>query len=465
MLAPVVRGDLLVRVACDGRLEPPEGGELRVADGGTVAAITVHEGDRVRGGQLLLRLANPDLEARARDARAEVRQLQSDSAAAAGELDRERREATFREQVVAGDRRLVAQGAIPRATLDADQLAWQQARGRVHDAEARLDALQRPPGDGNASAPGSYRGTTGQPATGAGVKPAQGATGLPPSSAGDEPPATATSRARAAASTGHRPRPGSGSRLGLAEGAAAELARRLAALTVRAPFAGTVYGLPRAVGETVSPGQLVASVTDPDHPHVRCRVDQPDLPRVAPGQRLLVTFSGLPDRRWEGTVQRVGTGLREAGGREVGEITGELSDPVHTLPANAAVDVQVVVAQKRGVLSVPRSALRRDTDQGDLGPAGEAPGSGEAGGAAGSPGAGGAAAPGTGLGGGGAAGGAPRYVYVVVRRRAHRRDVAVGLIGLTEVEVLSGLNEGERVVAEGPPTLEENVRVVEAIRH
>jgi len=237
-------------------------------------------------------------------------------------------------------------------------------------------------------------------------------------------------------------RPGAGSRLALAQGAAAELERRLRALTVRAPLDGVVYGLPRAAGEAVQPGQLVASVTDPDHPHVRCRVDQPDLPRVAPNQRLIVTFNGLPDRQWDGTVQRVGTGLREAGGREVGEIVGELSDPVHTLPANAAVDVQVVVAQKRGVLSIPRSALRRDTDQGSQ--AAEA---------------GGEAAAGEGK----AAGvGSGRFVYVVSRRHAHRREVTVGLIGLAEVEVLGGLHEGERVVAEGPPTLEENVRVAEA---
>jgi HlyD family secretion protein len=394
VIKPVVRADLLVRVQCDGRLEPPEGGELRVADGGTVAAIAVHESDRVRRGQLLLRLSNPDLEARARDALGEVRQLQADTAAALGELDRERREAEWRERVVASDRRLVAQKAIPRATLEADHLAWQQALARVRDAEARLDALRRAGRAGGAQR-GGGAGALPAGAAGAGTAPA----------AGDEG------------------RPGGGSRLALSESAAAQLARRLRALTVRAPFDGVVYGLPRAVGETVAPGQLVASVTDPDHPHVRCRVDQPDLPRVAPGQRLIVTFNGLPDRQWEGAVGRVGTGLREAGGREVGEIVGRLSDPVHTLPANAAVDVQVVVAEKRGVLSIPRSALRREGEAGI---------------------------------------GEQRYVYVSVRRRAHRRDVKVGLIGLSEVEILSGLGEGERVIAEGPPALEEGVRVTEA---
>jgi multidrug efflux pump subunit AcrA (membrane-fusion protein) len=409
-LAPVVRGDLLVRVLCDGRLEPPEGGEIRVADGGTVTAIAVHEGDRVRRGQLLLRVVNPDLDARVREARSEVRQLQSDATAIASELDRERREAAWREQLVASDRRLVAQGAIPRATLDADQLAWQQALDRVREAAARRDALRHAAGHETGTAAGG----------GAAAAPEAG---------------------RAAA----------GSRLALAQATAAALERRLQALTVRAPLDGMVYGLPRARDETVPPGQLVASVTDPDHPHVRCRVDQPDLPRVAPNQRLIVTFNGLPDRQWEGTVQRVGTGLREAGGREVGEIVGELSDPVHTLPANAAVDVQVVVAQKRGVLSIPRSALRREIDQGS-----GAAGSGDAV----QGGSGGAGGP-TGI-SGAAEAGARRFVYVVGRRHAHRRDVTVGLIGLAEVEVLSGLHEGERVVAEGPPTLEEDVRVAEA---
>ncbi|HXO25819.1 MAG TPA: HlyD family efflux transporter periplasmic adaptor subunit [Thermoanaerobaculia bacterium] len=411
-LAPVVRADLLVRVLCDGRLEPPEGGEVRVADGTTVAAIAVHEGDRVRRGQLLLRIVNPDLDGRVRDARGEVRQLMSDAAAITSELDRDQREAAWREQIVAGDRRLVAQGAIPRVTLDADELAWHQALDRSREAAARRDALRHVAGHD----------------------------------------AGAAAHAAAAPDSG---RLAAGSRLALAQATAAELERRLQALTVRAPLDGMVYGLPRAAGETVQPGQLVASVTDPDHPHVRCRVDQPDLPRVAPNQRLIVTFNGLPDRQWEGTVQRVGTGLREAGGREVGEIVGELADPVHTLPANAAVDVQVVVAQKRGVLTIPRSALRRDVDQGAGAAGGGEGGTGETGGA-------GSLAGIAGAGGGAGAGAGRRFVYVVGGHHAHRREITVGLIGLAEVEVLGGLNEGERVVAEGPPTLEENVRVAEA---
>jgi hypothetical protein len=111
------------------------------------------------------------------------------------------------------------------------------------------------------------------------------------------------------------------------------------------------------------------------------------------------------------------------------------------------------------VLSIPRSALRRDTDQsgGDLAPderGAEAPATP----AAEAP-AGAGAEAGAGTAGGG---GSRRYVYGVSRHHVHRRQVTVGLIGLAEVEVLAGLSEGDRVVAEGPPTLEENARVVEA---
>lgn len=385
----VERRDLLVRVLCDGRLEPPPGGDLRTAEGGTVAELAVHEGDRVRRGQLLLRLANPDLEARARDALSQLRQLQSDTAAAAAEVDRARSEAALREGILAGDRRLLPQGAIAPLTVESDQAAAQQAADRVRDAQARLDALRHAPPSGVSGASGAGGGAA---------------------------------------------------REALAASAAADLARRVATLAVKAPFDGVVYGLPHAAGELLAAGQPVASVTDPDHPHVRCRVDQPDLPRVAAGQRLIVTFNGLPDHQWFGEVRRVGIGLHEAGGREVGDLLGELNDPVHSLPANAAVDVQVVVAQKSGVLSVPRSALRRESDNDSGLPNGGALG-GDAGDAA--------------------TGARGRYVYVVIHRRAYRRNVQVGLIGFSEVEVASGLAKGERVVAEGPPNLEEGARVRE----
>ena len=208
---------------------------------------------------------------------------------------------------------------------------------------------------------------------------------------------------------------GSVSRLALGERSATELERRAAALSVRAPAAGVVYGLPRRVGEAVSAGQVVANVIDPLRRRVRARVDQPDLPRIAVGQRLEVTFDGLPGERWSGRVVSVAPGLRTESGREVGDVVGEIADVQSKLPANAAVEVQIVAGEKPDALVVPRAALLRDGDR--------------------------------------------RFVYVYEDGRARRRDVTVGLLGLNEAEVASGLRENERVILPGATALSDGLRV------
>jgi HlyD family secretion protein len=194
-----------------------------------------------------------------------------------------------------------------------------------------------------------------------------------------------------------------------------DLASRVAALTLRAPSAGVVFGLPRRVGERVEAGQVVASIEDPNRLRVRARVDEPDLPRIAAGQPLSVSFDGLPDRRWDGRVLAVAAGLRDYAGRRVGEIVGEISDPARRLPPNASVNVSIVAGQKAHALVIPRAALQRE--------------------------------------------GSRRWIFVWDSGRARRRDVTVGLLGLSEAEVTQGLREGERVILPGGSAVSEGLRV------
>jgi HlyD family secretion protein len=147
-------------------------------------------------------------------------------------------------------------------------------------------------------------------------------------------------------------------------------------------------------------------------------VDQPDLPRVTAGQKMTVTFDGLPDRRWEGRVVSVPSGITEVGGRQVGEVIGEISDPALSLPPNAAVNVQIVTGEKRNVLTIPRGALQRE--------------------------------------------GSERYVWVSDRGRARRRPVTVGLVGLSDVEITNGISESDQVLLPGPAPLSEGARVAVA---
>ncbi len=352
--ASVRRTTFRVTVTCAGRLEAPPGGELRASEPGTVAAIVQKDGATVAPGEPLVRIDSPDLVARAREARDEVERLEAEGAAARAEVEQCRLEAEHRRARLAGDLRLLEQGAVSRASVDESRLARNDAEARLQSAEARLDALARG-GDGE------------QP------------------------------------------------RLELARERARALDARVASLAVRAPMAGVVYALPRRVGEVVAPGQVVASVTDPRHPAVRGRVDQPDVPRLQVGQPLLVTFDGLPDQTFAGSVQAVGRDLREEGGRNVGEVLGEIRDPERRLPLNASVNVEVVVAERSSVLTVPRAAVHRD--------------------------------------------GARRYALVVRDGRAERRPIEAGLVGSVDVEVLAGLVEGERVILPGAAPVEAGQRV------
>jgi len=344
----VTRAELTVPILCEGALEPPPAGELRARDAGTVAEVFVREGEAVRKGEPLLRLDDPDLIARAHDARAEVLQIEGERTSLASELEAAEREAAHWKKVLGGDTRLLDKAAISRATYDSDDLSYRQAVARAESLRTRL------------------------------------ASRLP-------------------------------SRAALAETRDQDLRGRVDALTFRAPADGFVYGLPRRAGEKVEKGQLAASVTDAERRRVRVRVDQPDLPRVAVGERLIVTFDGLPDERWEGRVDSVASGLRDVGGRQVGEVLGEIRDPSRKLPPNALVNVQVVVGEKRSTLVIARAALHRD--------------------------------------------GKGRFVYLLQDGRARRRDVSVGLFGLTEVEITAGLQKGDAVVLETQSPLAEGVRV------
>jgi multidrug efflux pump subunit AcrA (membrane-fusion protein) len=354
--ARAVRKDLVVPILSDGTLEPPAGGELRASEAAAVAAIPAREGERVAKGAPLVVLQSPELTQAALQARSTAAQLSEERIRAAGDLEQQKRETARAKETFEADARLLKESAIPRATYETDELVYRQAAERLRVAQARFDSL-----------------------AGSGA---------------------------------------SRSRLELAEEVAREFERRVAALTVKAPIEGIAYGLPRKTGETVAAGQVVASVTDPAHLRVRARVDQPDLPRVAVGQRLIVTFDGLPDRRWEGKALAVSAGVREASGREVGEVLGEISDKPLSLPPNASVNVQIVVGEKHGVLTIPRAALFRDGNR--------------------------------------------RFIYRLEEGRARRRDVSVGLIGLNDVEITNGLQENDSVILPGTVPLSDGLRVTTA---
>ncbi len=341
------RRDLLVPILADGTLEPPAGGEIRSPDSGVVAEFFVHEGDRVKAGQPVLRLANPELDQKVLASRSDVAAMAPEESRAQGDLDLARRDADRLKALVDSDARLLQAGAITRQQAGGDEQQYRQTLERIRVAQAQLASLRE--------------------------------------------------------------------RRRLIDSSTAELQRRAAKLIVRSPADGVIYNLPRTVGETVIIGQVIGTAVDRDHLRVRIRVDEPDLPRIRTGQAIFVTFEGIPDRRWDGRITLVPPGIREVGGRDVGEVIGMFSDATGALPPNASVNVEIIVGEKKDALVIPRAALFREGDV--------------------------------------------RYVFRLDGAKARRVDVKAGLIAPNDVEILDGLRPGDRVVIPGVVPIKDGQKV------
>jgi HlyD family secretion protein len=175
----------------------------------------------------------------------------------------------------------------------------------------------------------------------------------------------------------------------------------LSQLDIRAPFDGTVYSLPVKQGGFVAAGDLVLQEADLSKVLVRAFVDEPDIGRLSPGEKIEVTWDAIPQRIWEGSVNSVPSVVKLRGTRNIGETTCIVSNTDGKLLPNVNVGVIIITSQHGNTLTVPREALRLDGDQ--------------------------------------------HYVYQITSDQLQRRDVQTGISNLTEVEITSGLPDNALV--------------------
>jgi HlyD family secretion protein len=172
-------------------------------------------------------------------------------------------------------------------------------------------------------------------------------------------------------------------------------------LNIRAPFEGVVYSLPVHQGAYVNPGDLVLQEADLSKVLVRAFVDEPDVGRLAPGQKIEVTWDAIPGRIWSGSVSTIPTTVRLRGTRNVGETTCVVDNHDIRLLPNVNVGITIVTAEHRNALTVPREAVRQDDSK--------------------------------------------TYVYEIVNNELQRRDVQIAASNLTQVEVTGGISDNAEV--------------------
>ena len=352
--ASVERGSIRSLISTNGKIEPIRNFEAHAPVATTVKHLFVREGDHVRQGQLLLQLDDASLLSQAARAQAAIKAAQADQS--------DLKTGGTREELLTLDSQLI------------------KARSARDAAQRNLDALRRLQQQGAASA-----GEVTQAEDT--LQRAQADLTLLEQKQKDR-----YSQPEAAKV--------------LAQGAEAQAAYEAAedALdksSVRAPYDGIVYALPVKQGAYVQTGDLLLQEGDLSQMLVRTFVDEPDIGRLAAGQKIEITWDALPGRIWSGTVSAVPAMVKLRGARNVGEVTCIVDNHDLRLLPNVNVGVTVITAEHSGVLTLQREAVRMD----DTKP----------------------------------------YVYQVVDGELKRREVEVSLQNLTQVEITGGLSENSVV--------------------
>jgi RND family efflux transporter MFP subunit len=178
--------------------------------------------------------------------------------------------------------------------------------------------------------------------------------------------------------------------------------------TITAPMDGLVLRRDGEVGEITEVGQVLFRVGVPKPLQVVAEVNEEDIPRVAVGQTVLFRTDAFPDVRLEGKVREV---------TPMGDVVTKTYRVRVALPNDTplkpgmSVEANIVTREKPNALLVPADSLQGNA------------------------------------------------VFVIESDRARRRDVTLGIRGVRNVEILSGLREGERVAAPLPSDIADGRKV------
>ena len=149
-LVPVARTGIVQSVVATGRLNAPARMDIGAEVTATVLEVRVREGDRVKAGDLLLRLSDAEARAALQQARAallEARGRATQQASVAAPVATQavvQAEATFTaaERDYQRARELVAQGFFPQQKLDDARRAQDTARSALQSARVQAQANQ-----------------------------------------------------------------------------------------------------------------------------------------------------------------------------------------------------------------------------------------------------------------------------------------------------------------------------------
>jgi HlyD family secretion protein len=404
------RQDLASIVTASGEIKPKNYINIGANAQGVITEILVKEGDKVRKGQLLARLESVQPEADVNAQKATLDSAEADTAAAQASVK------------AANDNLVSAQATVDRSKADLEQakLAFSRSQQLLED---KLIARQ----DFDTS-------RTSYESKAAAVREAE----------------ARYMQAKAQCAQAQAQLVATQRRIAQARAVLVRFDDILRKHNTYAPLDGVVTNLPVRVGETVVPGiqnsaaSTIMTIADMSLITAEVKVDETDIVNVALHQPGDITIDAIPDKVFKGHVIEIGNTaiLRSTGvaasqsaisSQEAKDfkVVLALDNPPDEIRPGLSCTAKITTATRKNALTIPIQALTV-RQKGDLDPRPKK-GSVEA-----------ASKPNP------AAEKARKQeiqgVFVVSGGKAVFRKVDTGITGATDIEVLSGLHDGDEVI-------------------
>ncbi|MEW6323021.1 MAG: efflux RND transporter periplasmic adaptor subunit [Acidobacteriota bacterium] len=313
-LATVERGTMVRSVVATGRIEPITKVEIKSKANGIIERLLADVDQKVTNGQVLAELDKETLNARLREARANLEAARAAHAAAEAqatkaEIEAESPDVAFTRRAYERALSLSKDRLLSADQLDAAKSAWDQAVNRQRAAaSALLVARAR----------------------------------------------VAEARALVAQS----------------QAAVERAAEELANATIRAPIAGTVLTRDVEVGSPVSSilnlganATLVMTLGDIERVFVRGKVDEADIGHVRLGMPARITTESFRDTVFAGKVTQISPIGVEKDNVTTFEVEVSIENPGGELKANMTANAEIVLEERSDTLIVPEAAITYDASR------------------------------------------------------------------------------------------------------
>jgi HlyD family secretion protein len=310
-LATVERGPMTRSVVATGKIEPITKVEIKSKANGIIERLAADVDQRVDVGQVLAELDKENLNARLREARANLAAARAaltaaEAQARKNEIEAEAPDLAFAQSAHQRAQSLSDQKLISQEALDQAKSAHDQALNRQRAAQSQL-LMSR----------------------------------------------AKIEEARA--------------QVAQAQAAAERAEEELANATIRAPIRGTVLTRDVEIGSPVSSilnlganATLVMTLGDIGQVFVRGKVDEADIGQVRLGMPARITTESFREQVFSGKVTQISPIGVEKDNVTTFEVEVSIDNPGQQLKANMTANAEVILEEKADALIVPEAAIGYD---------------------------------------------------------------------------------------------------------